>query len=259
MLLLVNQLLGLSPKKDYEFLPEDYGIKYKEIKIDTDDKLKLHGWLLEPLAASKKCVVFCHSGEGNMADFIEHASNFISLGYNVIMFDYRGYGASDSFRINTAFYIYSQFSNDVRAALDWVRKYHAVWTIDLYGVGMGAGLGLAVAANRSEVQRVVADGAYISFEKVQKAYEAQGISIKMPLGYDKVLMEPAFALESKGAHLNILFIGSANDQIVPANDVYALAKLAKKSQVYVVASENNTKNMSADKDTYYRKIADFIK
>lgn len=257
-LLLAQQLLALSPKAEYEFTPEDFGITYKEFKIVTEDDFNLNAWLLEPLNASKKSVVFCHSGEGNMADFIEHASNFVSLGYNVVMFDYRGYGKSDSFKVSTKFYIYSQFAKDVTAALDWVRKYHAVWTVDVYGVGMGAGLGLAIAANRPEVQHVVADGAYASFEKIVKAYAAKGERIMMPLGYDKEYMEPEFALASKGDHLSVLFIASTGDQIVTANDTYDLQKLAKKSEVYLVTSESNDKNMITDKDTYYRKIQDFV-
>jgi cephalosporin-C deacetylase-like acetyl esterase len=257
-LLLAHQLFSLSPKAEYDFTPEDFGITYEEFKIQTDDKFNLNAWLLEPLVASKKSVVFCHSGEGNMADFIEHASNFVSLGYNVVMFDYRGYGTSDSFKVNTKFYIYSQFARDVTAALDWVRKYHAVWSVDVYGVGMGGGLGLAIAANRLEVKNVVADGAYASFEKVAKAYEAKGEKKMMPLGYDKEYMEPEFALVSKGSHLRVLFIASGNDPIVTSADTYAVAKLAKKSEVYVVNSETNEKNLSTDKDTYYRKISDFI-
>lgn len=252
------QVFALSPKAEYEFTPEDFGITYKEFKIETDDDFMLNAWLLEPLNTSKKSVVFCHSGEGNMADFIEYASNFVSLGYNVIMFDYRGYGTSDSFNVKTSFYIYSQFARDVTGALDWVRKYHAVWTIDVYGVGMGAGLGLAIAANRPEVQHVIADGPYVSFEKIVQGYQAQGVKKMMPLGYDKEYMEPLFALETKGDHLSVLFIGSASDPIVTSADLYALAKLAKKSEVYIAASESNEKNLSADKDTYYRKISDFV-
>jgi pimeloyl-ACP methyl ester carboxylesterase len=258
VLLLANQVFALSPKAEYEFTPEDFGITYKEFSIETEDKFHLNAWLLEPQNSSKKGVVFCHSGEGNMADFIEHASNFVSLGYNVVMFDYRGYGKSDSFKVNTKFYIYSQFAKDVAAALDWVQSYHAVWTVDLYGVGMGAGLGLAIAANRPEVRYVVADGPYTSFEKIVRAYEAQGLKKMMPLGYDKEYMEPLFALETKGSHLSILLIGSAKDQIVTSTDIYDLSKLAKKSEVYIATSDNNEANMASDKDTYYRKISAFI-
>lgn len=34
------------------------------------------------------------SGDGNMVDNIEIANSFLSAGYNVAMYDYRGYAAA---------------------------------------------------------------------------------------------------------------------------------------------------------------------
>lgn len=261
LLLIPAMAFGLNPKRGYEFTPGDFGMTFDEVKIESDDDIKLTGWFIHPINKSKKCVVFCHGGEGNMQEYIEQASNFISLGYNVLMFDYRGYGTSSEFNVSNKFYIYSQFANDVTAALNWVKKYKAVMSVDMYGVGIGAGLAVSIAANREEVMYAVGDGAYASLESVQKNYkEVNGSKILIPFGYDKVYMEPKFALESAGGHLKgVLLIQSNNDPIITREDMEAVSKQkGKKIKVYWVDSETNAENFETDKDTYFSEIKSFL-
>jgi uncharacterized protein len=260
-LLLHQVFFGLNPQRTYDYTPEDFGMKYQEVKIQTEDDLKLNGWLLEPLTKTKRCIVFCHGGEVNMQEYIEKASNFVSLGYWVLMFDYRGYGTSDDFKISPKFYIYSQFAIDVTAALDWVKKYKAVFSIDMYGTGIGAGLAVSIGANRKEVKYVIGDGTYASLETVQKNWQTvNGSKILMPFGYDKVYMEPKFALESEGEQLEgVLLIQSTNDKITTAANAEELAKLKKKiTTLYLVESTDNKANFETDKDTYFKKIKEFL-
>lgn len=255
------QLNALDPQRGYDFTPADFGMKYEEVKIETEDDLKLTGWMLEPLERSKKCVVFCHGGEGNMQEYLEYAAQFVSLGYNVLLFDYRGYGTSAEFNISNRFYIYSQFSIDITAALDYVGKYHAVYTVSMAGTGIGAGLAVAIAANRDEVKYVVGDGTYTTLDVVKNRYEeVEGKKMLMPLGYDKVYMEPKFALESEGEHLKgILLIQSQNDQIVTPADAEELKGLQKKkTEVLMIDSEDNSKNLNDNKDGYFAALKDFM-
>lgn len=256
------KLWALHPQRGYDFTPADFGMKYEEVKIETEDDLNLTGWMLEPLTQSKKCVVFCHGGEGNMQEYLEYAAQYVSLGYYVLLFDYRGYGTSSEFNISDRFYIYSQFSIDITAALDWVRKYHAVYKVSMAGVGMGAGLAVAIGANRSEVKYVVGDGTYPTLDIVQSQYqEVEGKKVLMPLGYDKVYMEPKFALESdKTDHLEgVLLIQSKNDKIITPQHAEGIADLQKKkSKVFLIDSEDNAKNLEANKDGYFATLKDFM-
>ncbi len=255
-------LQALNPQRGYDFTPEDFGMEYEEVKIKTEDDLTLTGWWLKPLdKKSKKAVVFSHAGDGNMQDYLEYVSNFVSLGYYVLMYDYRGYGTSDEFHISNRFYIYAQFARDITAALDWMRKYKATFSVDMYGVGIGAGLSLAVAANREEVGYVIADGPYATLTKVQTRWqEVKNEKILIPLGYDKVYMEPEFALAQRGDHLKgILLIASTGDPVITLADVQALAQIKKrKTRLYTVSSETNTGNLEADKDAYFSQIKDFL-
>jgi pimeloyl-ACP methyl ester carboxylesterase len=93
-----------------------------------------------------------------MADNLEVVGQFLSLGYNVLTYDYRGYGKSDSFHINQNFFIYAQFAKDLQGVLDYMRKTYSPGYCDLYGIGIGAGLSIGLGCTSTQVRRVIADG-----------------------------------------------------------------------------------------------------
>src|SRR5688572_16004151 len=76
--------------------PTDYGIPegaVDEYFFETPDGEELHGWYCraeKPVASG----VFCHGNTANLtltADVIPH---LLSAGFNVLFFDYRGFGKS---------------------------------------------------------------------------------------------------------------------------------------------------------------------
>lgn len=258
------RIYALDPSKTYAASPADFGMDYKEVNIETSDKLMLKGWYFIGKGNPCKTIILSDDGEGNMSDMIEIASNFISLGYNVLTYDYRGYGQSPDFKINPKFYIYPQFEKDLNAAVDFILKYHSTCKIiHLYGLGIGAGLSIGVAANRREVSKVIADSPYLTFENIQKTYkDLKGIDVILPLGYNKVTMEPKYALETNGDQLTgiLLIAGEMNDVYSPKL-VKEIAKIKSGASSYYIAkgSSTNTENYSGNKTAYFDAIKKFLK
>ena len=255
---------ALNPSKTYAATPADYGMDYKEVNIETPDKQILKGWYFNNKALPCKTIILSDDGDGNMSDMIEIASNFISLGYNVLTYDYRGYGQSADFQINPKFYMYPQFEKDLNAAIDFVMKYHSTCKIiHLYGLGIGAGLSVGVGANRREVSKVIADSPYPTFELIQKAFkDAKSVDILLPLGYNKVTMEPKYALESKGDNLNgIFFIGGELNDVYTAKSIKELSKIKSNISNYYIAkgASSISENYSMDKGAYFDAIKRFLK
>lgn len=258
------RIYALNPSKTYAATPADYGMDYKEVSIETSDKLMLKGWYFNNKENPCKTIILSDDGDGNMSDMIEIASNFLSLGYNVLTYDYRGYGQSADFQINPKFYIYSQFEKDLNAAVDFVLKYHSTCKIiHLYGLGVGAGLSIGVGANRREVSKVIADSPYGTFENIQKQFkEAKSLNILLPLGYNKVNMEPQYALESKGDHLTgVLFIAGELNEVYTQKSIKELAKIKSGiSSLYIAKSASMiSDNYSSDKGSYFNAIRKFLK
>ena len=166
LLFAINYILALNPSRTYSTKPDEYGLRYEEVIIKTKDNMQLKGWFYNAPGESKKIIILSDDGDGNMADLIELASNFVSLGYNVLTYDYRGFGESSDFNINPKFYIYAQFEKDLTAAITYVRKHHSkLKQVDLYGLGIGAGLSISVGSNRSGINKIIADSPYSTLEK----------------------------------------------------------------------------------------------
>lgn len=252
---------ALNPSKEYKTMPSEYGIAFEEKTIETSDKVRLKAWFFKPTGESRKLMVISDDGDGNMADNLEIVAQFLSMGYHVLTYDYRGYGQSDDFPVNKDFFIYSQFSQDILAIIDYTRKRHVTLELNLYGVGIGAALSVGAAANKPEVRRVIADAPYNTLETIKKKIvEKTGKEVKMPLVYDKYYMEPLYAMGERGKHLyGLLYIVGEIDPIIGPEDIKPLVKAnSGKSYVYKVPGVENSQNFSSNKNDYFDQIKKFI-
>ncbi len=253
---------ALNPVKKYAVSPSDFGMKFEEIKIKTEDGMLLNAWYFPSSQTSYKIMVLSDDGNGNMADLMEQVSVFLSLGYHVLTYDYRGFGTSSDFEIKPNFYIYSQFQKDLNAVVDYLKKEKSsIPKIHLYGVGIGAGLSVAVGANRN-LGTIIADSPYTTFELAKtRLKEVKNIDVFVPLGYNKVECEPKYALESKGAQLSgVLYIVGDKDLVYTPKDIKELIKIRSSiSSIYAVKNSNGDNNLSIDKEKYLAEIKSFLK
>lgn len=261
-LLLVSNLSALNPVRSYAVKPSDFGMKYEEIKIKSEEGIMLNAWYFPSSQTSYKIMVLSDDGSGNMSDLMEQVSVFLSLGYHVLAYDYRGFGTSSDFEIKPNFYIYSQFQKDLNAVVDYLKKEKtSIPKIHLYGVGIGAGLSIAVGSNRN-LGTIIADSPYTTFELAKtRLKEAKSLDVLVPLGYNKTECEPKYALESKGAQLSgVLYIVGDKDLVYTPKDIKELVKIRSNiSTVYTVKNSNGDNNLSVDKEKYLAEIKSFLK
>jgi len=254
--------IAIEPVKKYSVKPSDFGMNYEEIKIPTTDNLALNAWMFKATKTSYKIMVLSDDGIGNMSDLMEYVSLFLSLDYHVLTYDYRGFGESSDFDLNNDFYIYSQFERDLNSVIDYLKKNHtSIPRIHLFGIGMGAGLSIAVAANR-DLGYVVADSPYITLDQIQaNIMSATSKDVKMPLGFDKSLLEPQYALQKKkGSMSGVMLIVGDKDPIYTVKDMKSLQKMGpKNTQLYVVKGGNNQTNYKLNKDKYFDTLKNFLK
>ncbi len=248
--------MALSPSKAYKVTPDKFGMTYKEEKIKTTDAAVLNAWFFELPKKTTNWIVISGSGDGNMADNLEIANSFMSAGYNVAMYDYRGYGSSSEFKIDPELYIYPQFITDLNAVLDYLRKSRAITKFNLYGLNIGAGLSIGVGANRPETQKIIADGPWIGLEVMKKKIkEKNGKEINMPFGFDKNY-EPMYAMEKTKGVKGLMVVVSAQDKLIQPADIKQIKSV---SEMYIVrTSGSNEENFSTDKNVYFEKVAKFL-
>jgi uncharacterized protein len=90
---LLNALLYF-PSRTIAGSPADAGLGFGDVRFETDDGERLHGWWIRRRAAGLGHVLLCHGNAGNVGDRVLHAALLTAVGFDVLLFDYRGYGHS---------------------------------------------------------------------------------------------------------------------------------------------------------------------
>jgi hypothetical protein len=111
----------------------------QECWIRTEDGVRLHAWFASvdtPLAT----LVISHGNGGNIAYRNELMRRLLRTGFNVLMYDYRGYGKSEGMPNEQGVY------KDGRAAFDYVLTLQGIdpKRIILWGTSLGCCVNLGV-------------------------------------------------------------------------------------------------------------------
>ena len=89
----LNSLLYL-PSGPFEQTPAAWGLVFEDLAIETTDGERLHGWWVGAGSPPIGHLLLCHGNAGNVGDRVLHARLLSEAGFDVLLFDYRGYGRS---------------------------------------------------------------------------------------------------------------------------------------------------------------------
>lgn len=142
--------------------PSELGLEYEDVTFPTSDGLTLSGWFLPARSAARGLVVHFHGNAANITGHVSQVHWLPEAGYHVLMFDYRGYGRSEG-RVTRAGTI-----RDGHAALDYAlsRPEAAGLPLLVYGQSLGGAVAIVVAAERPEVDAVVAESTFSSYRGI---------------------------------------------------------------------------------------------
>ena len=84
------------PSREIAHIPSAAGLTFREPSFTTDDGIRLCGWWI-PTPAQDRLgeILFCHGNAGNIGDRLLEAQLLTRAGFDVLLFDYRGYGHSN--------------------------------------------------------------------------------------------------------------------------------------------------------------------
>jgi pimeloyl-ACP methyl ester carboxylesterase len=90
---LLNAMLYF-PSREIIETPRQAGLESRELALSTDDGEQLHGWWIGSRVDALGHLLLCHGNAGNIGDRVLHARLLTAVGFDVLLFDYRGYGRS---------------------------------------------------------------------------------------------------------------------------------------------------------------------
>ena len=136
-LFLAINVNAINPSRNYQWTPEDLGLKYQRLKIKVNEKIQLNSWVFTQERTGAPFVIVSNGDAGNMANTLGQAKSFYEAGYNVVLYDYRGFGESSDFEMNKDMMYYEEFYEDLKAMISFVKAKYKTNAIVLYGISMG--------------------------------------------------------------------------------------------------------------------------
>ncbi len=159
--------LFYHPSDNTWYHSADFGLTHEDVFFETDDGVRLHGWFVPATQRpSRGLVVHVHGNAANITNHIATVAWLPPHGYDVLLFDYRGYGQSQG-RVTRDGTI-----RDTHAAIDYAisRPEHQPGRLFLYGQSLGGAVGCVVAAERKEIAAVVLDSTFHSYRGIAERH-----------------------------------------------------------------------------------------
>ena len=142
--------------------PDQFASQYEDIWIRTPDHELLHGWRIFPKGVPIGTVLHLHGNAENISTHFRFVGWLAELGYEVIVFDYRGYGRSSGFPNR------SGAVKDGIAAISWSSKRSK----DLFVIAQSLGGAIAVPAVSKQapanLRLLVLDSTFASYRHIAR-------------------------------------------------------------------------------------------
>jgi uncharacterized protein len=210
---LLNSLLYFPSRAIIE-TPDRAGLDYRELWPQTDDGERLHGWWIEARTDSLGHLLLCHGNAGNIGDRVLHAALLTETGFDVLLFDYRGYGRSSGSPSEDGTY------RDARAALSCLLEQPGVdpSRILYLGESLGGAVALDLALERPPAGLVLLS-AFTGVRELGRLHYPLVPAALVPDAY------PALRWIHK-LHAPLLVLHGDCDEIVPLSQGRALFEAA---------------------------------
>jgi alpha-beta hydrolase superfamily lysophospholipase len=136
----------------------DLGVNFAPVHFEATDSTRLAGWFIPATRAPSDSTVIIAPGRGTTkACFLPYAMVLASNGYNVLLFDLRGQGASAG---HTGSFGLLE-TNDVLGAVRYLKRAYPQAARRVFGLGIsqGAPALIAAAARDERIRGIVLDSA----------------------------------------------------------------------------------------------------
>ncbi|MFK7937324.1 MAG: alpha/beta hydrolase, partial [Saprospiraceae bacterium] len=130
---------AIAPVEKYDLTPDDLNIPFQTIALQTPDECTLQAWYMPALTSLGRnvTIVIANSDAGNMGDVLPYAIELYRKGYDVLTFDYRGFGASDSYDYHPDALYLDEYRTDFQTAIRWLKKRQPEREICVLSFSMG--------------------------------------------------------------------------------------------------------------------------
>lgn len=233
--------------------PKRLGLNYEEITFKSTDGTKLSGWFI-PARGFKKAkgtVIHFHGNAQNMSAHWQFVEWLPDSGYNLFVFDYRGYGKSEGKPNPKGVF------EDSDSAVNYVRSRKDIDAAKLivFGQSLGGANAIAVvgSGNKSGVAAVAIEASFYSYSSIAN---------DKLLG-SGLLMDDTYSPERYIAAISpipFLLIHGTADTVIPYHHSLRLIEKAKEPKKLITVDGGGHLDALTERfsDTYKNMLLKFF-
>lgn len=192
------------PTRDLVATPADLGLEFETLNLLTPDNERINGWYIPGTSKAEKTVLFLHGNAGNISHRLETIKIFNQLGFNFLIFDYRGFGMSTGKPSEMGTYL------DADTAWKYLTEEKNVSPKEVIIVGRSLGGGVAAElAKKIQPAMLILESTFTSMPEVSaKHYPFMPTDLIVKHRYET-------NKKLKDIHCPILFTHSRKDEVIP--------------------------------------------
>jgi uncharacterized protein len=227
--------------------PAEFGCSsFEELSIGPN---RLHGWWMP--GSSPLTLIYHHGNAGNVGDNSEHACRLNKFGFNVLIFDYRGYGHSKGdFPSEQSVY------EDADAAWAFATQEKKMLPRDivLYGHSLGSAVAIEMATRHPDAAGLIAESGFTSVYDMGKrdpAFNFFPLNVLLHQRMDSISKVPKLKMPA-------LFIHGEADRLIPADMSRTLhAAAPEPKRLLLVPRGGHDNSAAAGGELYKNAVLEF--
>lgn len=221
LLCLFQSHLIYFPSRDCHATPSDVGLSFEDLRLETSDGVSIAAWYI-PHSHAKGSVIFCHGNAGNIADRLHSVKLLCNLGYNVLIFDYRGYGQSEGSPNEAGTY------EDAEAAWRYLVEVRgeSPRRVVVFGRSLGGAVAIELASRHTPAALVV-ESTFTRLTDIGRIhYPLIPVGLLLTNRYDSLNKVPAIPCPK-------LFLHGIDDELIPVGNARTLFEAAASPKQFV--------------------------
>lgn len=225
---------SLAPSKEYISNPDSLGlgIEWKDILVHSTDSINIALRIWQPLVqneSNQTCIIMAGGDKGNLSYYTLHAAALCIAGYQVIQFDYRGFGKSTEVDLDYDYLYYDFFVQDLEAVVHFAQSQKDIHSLGVLGISMGTIIAQEYLI-QNKLDFAIMESLILNPVITAKRLEAQDseLNILVPKsGYD-------FERRLKKIKTPTLVFAGTNDQLSLLREANKFCKQRKKKRLLFI-------------------------